>query len=119
MTTMGSLASEAGWPIIRTRFELASSECRFRRSAKYIYIHISTHINYTNKHTHNKDIQDKPYVQAYTPSPTVLRFAYVLRLSSIAQKHTEEFVYPSVCSVISHTEVSTILTPYSMEHSPA
>jgi len=83
-----------------------------------IYIHTTTHINYTHTHTHNKYIQDKPYVQAYTPSPTVLLFEYVLRLNSIAQKHTGVLVYPSVCSVISYT-VFNKLTPYSMEQGPS
>ena len=68
---------ESGGPIIRTRFELAPLEWMFRSSAKYI--NISTH---TNK-THNKYIQNKPFVRAYTPSPTALRFSFVLKQQSI------------------------------------
>jgi len=47
-----AMLREAGWPTIRTRFELAPLECGFRCSAKYIHTYNYTHINYTHTHTH-------------------------------------------------------------------
>ena len=89
----------------------------FREIHIHTYIYLHTNYTHTHTRTHNKYIQDKPYVQAYTPSPTVLRFEYVPRLNSIAQKkHTQRGLSIRPCVRLFHTQkypVYLLHTPWS------